>query len=127
MTLSATPLSEAEVRGLAEDAVRRTSAARPGDAAAVVTALQGVYERWAKNRVTSEMGGGGGTGAFAEPGAVYLSYQSPGLDWDVKLEWGEGRWQVTAVHPDSGSSLDAEENRAALPLVEAFLAGLYFD
>ncbi len=121
------PISQEHVARLVAEAVRTTSTQRPHDAEAMAVALRDVYRVWAADWVTSEMGGGGGTGVFARDGAVYLSYQFPGRDWDVKFEWVNGRWIATTHDEDDGGLADPDENRGELPLADAFMAGLQFD
>lgn len=121
------PISKDEIQALVVAAVRTASAEHAGEAAAVVAALQKVYQRWAQDWVTSEMGGGGGTGIYDKDTAIFLWYQSLGREWDVKLEWRAGRWTATAMDPIWGTEGLDEFNTAELPLAEAFMAGLHFD
>jgi len=113
-----TPISEADVRRLVEEAVRKTSAERPGDAEAMETALHGVWRVWADDWVTSIMGGDGGTTVFAQRGALYIGYRCVGRDWDSKFEWQAGQWVETAAYGGLAEGTG---------LVDAFMAGLQFD
>ena len=77
-----------------------------------------VYRRWAEDWVTSEMGGGGGTGFLAENGSVLICWsKDPLATWDVKFDYGPAGWR--SIEPD-GTEDD-------LGVVEAFMTGLHFE
>jgi len=113
-----TPISEADVRHLVEEAVRKANAEHPGDAEAMESALHGVLRVWAHDWVTSIMGGDGGTAVFAQRGALYIGYRCLGRDWDSKFEWQAGQWVETAAY---------DGLLEGTGLVDAVMAGLQFD
>ena len=118
MSQSKATISEEDTRRLVEEAVRKTSAERPGDAGAMEAALHGVLRVWANDWVTSIMGGDGGTTVLAQRGALYIGYRCLGRDWESKFEWRTGQWVETASYDGLCEGTG---------LVDAFMAGLQFD
>lgn len=72
---------------MVHEVVTEVSATAPGNASAMVTSLMRVKALWSADWVTSAMGGGGGTVAFAEDDAIFLWWSSLGRAWDAKAEW----------------------------------------
>lgn len=114
------PINEAEVKTLATLALNRAERDHPGDAHYLERLLRLVYRRWADDWVTSEMGGGGGTGIQVEDGCLHFYWASDPLSsWDVKLgyvgrEWRSIEWS------------DPDEDDEVIGVVDAFMAGLDF-